>query len=87
MIPGYLDEVNRVRTALESTWRQRHMSVPAVKWHKRAEAIKNEPDALEAMMLYQALRHDMAYLEEAITNAASELDAWIQLEIDRARGK
>ena len=35
MIPGYLDEVNRVRTALESTWQQRHMSVPAVKWHKR----------------------------------------------------
>ncbi|MDE0522234.1 MAG: hypothetical protein OXH79_09795 [Boseongicola sp.] len=87
MVPGYVDEVNRVRTALESNWRQRHISLPSAKWHKRAAAIKNEPDPLKAMTLYQALRHDMAYLEEAITNAASELDAWIQSEVDRARGK
>ena len=83
----YIVELHRVRTALETTWRQRHMSVPLAKWRRRAEAIKKEQDPLKAMTLYHALRNDMAYLEGAIKNAASELDAWIQLEIDRARGK
>ncbi len=87
MDPGYMDEVQRVRTALEANWRQRHTSVPTAKWLKHAEAIDNEPDPLKAMSLHQTLCHDMAYLEEAIMNAASELDAWIQLESDRARGK
>lgn len=85
--PGYLDEVKRVRTALEATWRQRHASLPTENWLQRAGAIEAESDPLTAMDLYRALRSDMAYLEDAIMTAAGELDAWIQSEIDRARGK
>ena len=87
MDPGYIEEVHRVRTTLEETSLRRHTSVPASRWFTRAEAIFAEPDPLHAMNLYQSLRNDMAYLEEAITTAAVELDAWIQLEVDRARGK
>ena len=87
MDSSYLDEVHRVRTELEPTWRQRHKSVPLAGWRRRAETIMNEQDPLKAMELYQALRNDMAYLEDAISDAARELDAWIQSEVERACGK
>ncbi len=87
MDPGYLEGAANVKSALRATWRQRHTSVPLEKWRARADAIEREPDPLIATAEYQALRNDMAYLEEAIMVSAGELDAWIQLEIDRARGK
>lgn len=85
--PGYLEDIERIKGALEATWRQRYTSLPLEKWLARAEAIRQEPDPLVALDLHQALRNDMAYLEDAMGNAAAELDAWIQMEIDRARGK
>ena len=87
MDPGYLENVAKVKSALQATWRQRHSLVPLDKWRHRADAIECEHDPLVATAQYQALRNDMIYLEEAIMNSAMELDAWIQMEIDRARGK
>ena len=87
MDPGYLEEVQRVRSLIEPTWRQRHTTVPASKWLKRADTIEREPDDLNAMTLFQSVRKDMEYLEDAITIAAIELDKWIQFQIDQARGK
>ena len=87
MVPGYLEGVERVRSSIEPSWRQRYKTVPAANWLKRADAIECESDELKAMARFQALRNDMQYLEEAISMAAIELDTWIQSEIDRARGK
>ena len=77
----------RVAHSLEKTWRQRHTSVPQDKWLLKAEAVRRETNPLVAMHLYQSLRDGMAYLEEAIDLAAGELDSWLQLELDIARGK
>lgn len=52
-----------------------------------AARIGQESDALKALGDFQALRREMEYLVEAIGEAAADLDGWIQMEIDRARGK
>ena len=85
--PNYRRGFARVATSMESTWRQRHNSLPSERWMARAATVGRETDPLIAMGLYQSLREDMAYLEESILSAAEDLDIWIQQEIDRARGK
>ena len=76
-----------VKTESWKDWMQRYTSIPSEKWYSRAGLVELETDPLVAMDLYQSLRNDMAYLEEAIKSEAQELDRWIQIEIDRIRGK
>lgn len=85
--PNCREGSSRVARELEANWRQRHSSIPHQRWTRRATAIERERDPLTALDLYQALRNDMLYLEEAILLASSELDRWIQEQVDRARGK
>jgi hypothetical protein len=76
-----------LRKEMQQTWRPRFRRIPLDNWGARATDTGAERDALTALDRYQALRNDMAYLEEVIGEAAAELDAWIQLQIDIARGK
>ena len=85
--PNYRKSYARVEAALGSTWQKRHTSLPSESWMVRAAAVERETDPLAALALYQSLRNDMAYLEEATLTAAEGLDGWIQNEIDKARGK
>ena len=85
--PNYRQGFSRVATELEAEWRQRHLSLPHERWTLRATAVERERDPLTALDLYQSLRADMSYLEESILSASSELDRWIQQQIDKARGK
>ena len=85
--PNYRNEWLKVAATLRSDWRQRHHSLPAARWKHRAHVIRRVPDSLIAMDKYQSLRNDMAYPEEVLQSAASELDPWIQTQIDLARGK
>ena len=77
----------QIASDLEEHWKQRHTMIPTVAWTRRADAVGNETNPLKALDLYEALRNDMSYLEEAIISAAADLDHWIQMEIDIARGK
>ena len=85
--PNYRQGFSRVATALEAKWRQRHSSLPHKRWMLRATAVERERDPLIALDLYQSLRDDMSYLEESILSASTELDRWIQQQVDKARGK
>ena len=85
--PNYRQKYDRVARELDETWRQKHTSIPQDKWLTRATAIEREADPLVALDLYNSLRKDMSYLEEAIESASQEIDKWIQREIDMARGK
>ncbi|MBX6321901.1 MAG: hypothetical protein IRY94_08740 [Rhodospirillaceae bacterium] len=71
-----------LRQAMKKTWRATYR--PFDGWRKRADAVGREADPLVAPDIYQALRNDIAYLEDAIGEAADELDAWIQLQTDIA---
>ena len=85
--PNYREGFRRIATGLQVTWRQRHSSLPHERWMLRAAAVGRERDSLMALELYQSLRDDMSYLEESISSASSDLDRWIQQQVDRARGK
>ena len=85
--PNYREGFSRVATELETNWRQQYASLPHERWVLRATAVGRELDPLTALDLYQSLREDMSYLEESILSASSELDRWIQQEVDKARGK
>lgn len=87
MKPGYSEAVHAVRSEVELRWRQKHRDLPIKKWLKRAEKIESESNSLISLHLYRVLHREILYIEEAISEAALELDIWIQMEIDRARGK
>lgn len=85
--PNYRQDFIRVARALEAKWCPRYSSLPREKWMLRATAVERERDPLTTLNLYQSLRQDMSYLEESILSASSELDRWIQQQVDEARGK
>ena len=76
-----------VMTGQWKNWMQRYSSIPSKKWLSRASKVEQEKDPLVAMYLYQSLRDEMSYLEDAIASEAQALDRWIQMEIDWQRGK
>ena len=80
--PNYRQGFIRVARALEAKWWPRYSSLPREKWIIRATAVERERDPLTALDLYQSLRQDMWYLEESILSASSELDRWIQQQVD-----
>jgi hypothetical protein len=84
---GKRSRKGELREKMLKTWRATFRQVPFDNWRARAEKLAALNDDLAALDTFQALRNDMAYLEEAIHDAAGQLDSWIQLEIDRARGK
>ena len=83
----YRESYARIATDLEASWKQRHAVVPIENWMRRATALGHETDPLKAIGRYRSLRKTMEYLEESIMSAAADLDQWIQMEIDKARGK
>ena len=85
--PVHQKEIEKLRLQFEAKWRQRFKVLPTKNWHARADKIGQEKDPLTALALYNSLRNDMAYMEEAIGDSANALDAWIQMEVDRYRGK
>ena len=83
----YRESYARIAADLEADWKQRHAVIPVESWTRRATAVGNETDPLKAMGRYGSLRKSMEYLEESIMSAAADLDQWIQMETDKARGK
>jgi hypothetical protein len=87
LTPGYSEAAQKITAELKATWKQRHPSVPIRAWHKRAGIILQEKDSLVSLALFQALRTDMTYLENALSDLADDLEGWVQLQIDVARDK
>ena len=85
--PNFQKEFLQVSVTLLQSWKQKHTSIPCKRWMLRANRVGRQSDPHIAMDIYQSLRNDMSYLEEAIQTASEDLDRWIQTEIDIARGK
>ncbi|MBT1515850.1 hypothetical protein KIP88_35895 [Bradyrhizobium sp. SRL28] len=75
------------KTRLMATWKRRYSTVPIVKWRQKANRIGKETNWLRAAAAHDDLNRQMDYLDDAITEALSEFDGWVQQQIDRARGK
>ena len=61
--------------------------MPIQAWRKRAGLILQERDSLVSLALFQALRTDTTYVENALSDLADDLDGWLQLQLDVMREK
>lgn len=84
---SYQKEVRRIRKLMDSTWKPKYEHLPIDSWRRRARELAREDSFLKALKKFESVRTDKNYLVEVIGEAASELDAHIQMEIDQARGK
>ncbi|OPY95457.1 hypothetical protein A5906_08230 [Bradyrhizobium sacchari] len=60
--------------------------MPIAKWQQKANLIGKETNRLSAAAARDDL-NQMDYLDDAIIEALSDFDGWVQQQIDRARGK
>jgi len=66
-------------------WKPRYRSRPFAKWRTRAKSIATCVDALSAVRKFTDLRAEMAYLVEAVEDAAETFWGWVQQEEDAAQ--
>lgn len=67
------------------TWKYGRDPVP--KWRERSQRVAREKDPHKALSMYCAFMDQTEDIRGLIYNSASQLDAAIQEQIDRARGK
>lgn len=72
---------------MSSTYDWPHRSDPTGSWQKRLKSLKFESDHHKALEKYKNFLDQTEDLREKIDEAATQLDRYIQEEIDRARGK
>lgn len=84
---GYQSQAAQVNERLKREWTPKHDHIPFESWRRRANAISLEKSPLKALKKFDDVRTSKEYLSEVIGEAALELDAHIQMEIDRIRGK
>jgi hypothetical protein len=82
-----LPEFENARNEIREEWTPRYHDSPVERWRRRARAIETSRSWHLALQRFQQLRAEMKYLEDVLNEAAAELDAAIQLEIDRRLGK
>jgi hypothetical protein len=73
--------------ALRKKWKPRHRTNPLPRFMLRAKHLSRERNPTGALQKFEKLRQDMAYFEKLVEEAAAVVDAHIQMEIDRARGR
>lgn len=81
------EEYFQRRDKVEATWKPRYRTRPTPRWRDRAIALARLDMPADALLRYTVLRNEMKPFEETVFAAASQLDAWIQHQIDVYRGK
>lgn len=66
-------------------WKPRYRSRPFAKWLSRAKVIASCADDLSAVRKFTDLRAEMAYLVEAVEDAAETFWGWVQQQEDTAQ--
>ncbi len=84
---AYQTEARRVRKQMTSSWKPKYQRIPLDSWRRRAKLLAEEREFLKALKKFESVRAEKNYLNDVISGAASELDAYIQMRIDHARGK
>jgi hypothetical protein len=84
---AYQREVKRIQKCMQTSWKPKYDRLPVDGWRRRAKSLASEKNYLNALKKFESVRAEKAYLTDAISDAAGQLDAHIQMEIDHARGK
>ena len=83
----YQVEYKRVVAQTRENWSPRYDRVPLANWRHRARELAKEDNPLKALKKFDSIRLDKDYLAEVVGAAASDLDSYIQMQMDLARGK
>jgi hypothetical protein len=81
---AYRELIRQRGSAMRASWRPKHRTVPIDAWRRRAEQLRDGPNAL-ALLRHQQLMNDMAYIYDAVEEAAGALDAHVEEQIERMR--
>jgi hypothetical protein len=82
----YTKHILKKRGEMERAWVPKFDRFPFAAWKRRAVAIRGKAPS-SAVQTYENLKRDMEYVDGALTEAAVQLDMYIQHQIDLARGK
>lgn len=81
---AYRDLIRQRGTAMRASWKPKHRKVPIDSWKRRAAQLREGPNAL-ALVRYEQLMNDMAYIYDAVEESAGALDAHVEEQIERMR--
>lgn len=81
---AYQELIRKRGTAMRASWKPKHRKVPVDAWKRRATQLLEGPNAL-AILRYEQLVNDMAYIYEAVEESAGALDAHVEQQIEQMR--
>jgi hypothetical protein len=70
---------------MKTEWKPKLRRNPIQGWKRRAERIRPQKNCANALQNFDALKRDMQYFESLISDAASSLDAYIDMQITEAK--
>lgn len=81
---AYRDLIRERGTAMRASWKPKHRVVPIDSWKRRGVQLREGPNAL-ALVRYEQLMNDMAYIYDAVEESAGALDAHVEAQIEHMR--
>lgn len=81
---AYRDLIQKRGAAMRASWKPKHRKIPIDSWKRRAAQLREVPNAL-ALVRYEQLMNDMAYIYEAVEESAGALDAHVEQQIEHMR--
>jgi hypothetical protein len=81
---AYRDLIRQRGTAMRASWKPKHRKVPFDGWKRRAGQLGAGSNA-SALVRYEQLMNDMAYIYDAVEQSAGALDAHVEEQIERTR--
>jgi hypothetical protein len=81
------DQLVAARTFLEMVWTPKYSDTPLPAFEKQAKSIHTQKSELDGLKSFERFRSEFSFISELLEEAASSLDNYIQMEIDRLRGK
>jgi hypothetical protein len=70
---------------MKTEWKPKVKSNPIQRWKQRAERLRPQKNYANALQIFDALKRDMQYFDGLIADAASGLDAYIDMQITEAK--
>ena len=70
---------------MNTEWQPKVKRNPIRRWKQRAERLRPERNYANALQNFDGLKRDMQYFEGLVADAASALDAYIDMQITEAK--
>jgi hypothetical protein len=83
--PAEIDMSESHSRFMKTEWQPKVKRNPIRRWKQRAERLRPERNYANALQNFDGLKRDMQYFEGLVADAASALDAYIDMQITEAK--